>query len=370
MQKLQIFHHRDQLILYQLKILKNVIIINLRNEYYKLKQYQDAINKYTTALRYNPNNHLVYNNRALCYFILNNYSDAAKDALSSIQANPSFYKAWHRYGTILEKLANYRFAGICYKTAYMLSINVSQSQQQKTQKTRNQYQIHYHKYIQNLKKSGQNKIIQWINNFEKNGVKKTFQDWYNEGVAKLHNPDMMESVERQEKVMRELSQNEEYLNSQKEQELFCLMSESKYKSFIRGGNANNNLNETDGIWTMCWSSSPQIVNNKRDFCILIGSSIGAEPIIALHAHYGVPSAKDMLQYLYRTMAFSNRTMEIGNKPRMVFIEYRSRFAFDEMQKELSKLGISCLQETYQEAWDVCSENGTDINGWNHLDWAE
>ena len=338
------------------------------NEYYKLKKYQQAINKYTTATRFNPNNHFVLNNRALCHFAMKNYTDSASDAQCAIQADPTFYKAWHRYGTTLEKLGNFRFAGICYKTAYMLTVNwnPNNTDDQKTDKQKNQYKIHYDKYMKKLKKSGQKNIIKWIDEFEETAGKTTPEERVMSILTKQNDEEtlkeMMQSGNGQ-KILMDLFQNDEYLDIQKEEELYGLMSQSKYKYLMQNG-----LLKQEGMdaWTVSYASTPQIIENKRSFNLLVASSY-YKKMIAQYTHSGVPTAKDMLVYLYRTMAFANMVATKGVKPGLLCIDWRSRFMYDEMERELRKLGIACVKETYEQSLEVCKANGTDVNGWNHLD---
>lgn len=98
------------------------------NGYFKSKNYGQAIIKYTTAIRYNPNNHLLYSNRSYCHYLMANYDDARTDILFCIEIKPTFCKGWFRYGLVLEKLRNYEKAGVAYKTAVQLSQYQSKDQ--------------------------------------------------------------------------------------------------------------------------------------------------------------------------------------------------------------------------------------------------
>lgn len=80
------------------------------NRYFKAKDYEQAIIKYRTAMRFNPNNHLLYSNRASCYFIRLQFDAAQEDISQCLQIDPSFIKGWSRYGRILEKLRDYKRA--------------------------------------------------------------------------------------------------------------------------------------------------------------------------------------------------------------------------------------------------------------------
>ena len=173
---------------------------------------------------------------------------------------------------------------------------------------------------------------------------------------------MMNSQRGMQQMLMELMQNKDYLEAQDAQKLYCLFMESKYKALIEG----SKLQQTNETLSISYSSLPNI-EHKRVFNVTVSSSQSMR-IAGQFLHYGRPTAKDMLRYLYRTMAFSNMLHTKETKPRSVVIDWRSRDMFDEIQQELgTKLGIQCVQETYEESKKVCKDNETDINGWNHLE---
>eukprot|EP01084_Bolivina_argentea_P099364 178619_1 len=333
------------------------------NKHYKLKQYELAISKYTTALRFNPNNHLVLNNRALCHYLMKNYKDAEQDALDSITHSPTFYKAWHRYGAVLQQQGNSKFAGICYRTAYYLSIDWNLKKETK----KNQYKIYYDKYMKSLEKTNEKDIIDYIHNFEIKCSQSTPEDQLTNALSGFNDKESMkEMMSKQggmEEILMGLMQNEQYLNSQQEEKLYYLIGESKYKYFIE----NNMLKcDEDDMWAISFASTTEIYDNKRLFSIIVVSTVESK-VIAQYTHYGVPKGNDMLKYLYRSMAFANLINVKQMKPKGLIVDWRSRVMFDEINNELKKLGIRCVQESYMESLNVCKSNNTDVNGWNHLD---
>ena len=334
------------------------------NAYHKQKQYEAAIAKYTTALRYNPNNHLVLNNRALCHYMLGNYKDAKKDAFESICKEPSFMKSWYRYGAIFEAQKNYKNAGVCYKAAYCLSIgwHMRANDSQK----RNHYKINYFNFIAKIKKSGEMDVVDWIKGFEEKCKNLSPESLMENFLFKSRDKEMMTKMMNSQggmqQMLMELMQNKDYLEAQDAQKLYCLFMESKYKALIEG----NKLQQTNETLNISYSSLPNI-EHKRVFNVTVSSSQSMR-IAGQFLHYGRPRTKDMLRYLYRTMAFSNMLHTKETKPRSVVIDWRSRDMFDEIQQELgTTLGIQCVQETYEESKKVCKDNETDINGWNHLE---
>ena len=74
------------------------------NEHFRAKQYEIAISKYTTAIQYDPNNHLPFSNRACCEYKLSMYEDAFVSIKRCISIEPAFAKGWHRYALILKQL--------------------------------------------------------------------------------------------------------------------------------------------------------------------------------------------------------------------------------------------------------------------------
>lgn len=69
------------------------------NEYFKLKQYDDAIRMYTKAIDRDPhsaNQYVLFGNRAMCYIKQGQWLNAEKDATTCIQMNRTFPKGFFR----------------------------------------------------------------------------------------------------------------------------------------------------------------------------------------------------------------------------------------------------------------------------------
>ncbi|WAR10786.1 DNJC7-like protein [Mya arenaria] len=64
------------------------------NQYYKEKNYTEAISCYTQAINLCPNCAAYYGNRSACYMMLNKYSDALEDARNALRIDSTFVKLW------------------------------------------------------------------------------------------------------------------------------------------------------------------------------------------------------------------------------------------------------------------------------------
>lgn len=77
------------------------------NDCIKRKQYKDAVEFYTAALKENPLSHTVYSNRSLAHFKLGNVSSALEDATKCIELAPAFARGYLRKCVALNGLAKY-----------------------------------------------------------------------------------------------------------------------------------------------------------------------------------------------------------------------------------------------------------------------
>lgn len=77
---------------------------NEGNTFIKAKNYQEAINAYTEAIKIDPTNHVFFSNRSMAYTSLNEFENALNDADECIKVNPAFAKGYLRKGYALFKL--------------------------------------------------------------------------------------------------------------------------------------------------------------------------------------------------------------------------------------------------------------------------
>merc|ERR1712235_222109 len=66
------------------------------NQFYKLKQYRDAITKYSEAIDLCPQCASFYGNRSACYLMLGQPRQALEDAKTATSIQPDFSKGWTR----------------------------------------------------------------------------------------------------------------------------------------------------------------------------------------------------------------------------------------------------------------------------------
>ncbi|KZP31804.1 hypothetical protein FIBSPDRAFT_1037356 [Athelia psychrophila] len=69
------------------------------NKFYAQKQYAEAYDKYGAAIAQDPNNAILYSNRAACSLGQQKYGLAIDDAEKATSLNPSYAKAWARLAT-------------------------------------------------------------------------------------------------------------------------------------------------------------------------------------------------------------------------------------------------------------------------------
>jgi stress-induced-phosphoprotein 1 len=80
------------------------------NNFFKNKQYPQAIQKYTEAIENDSNDVTFFSNRSACYAALDEWEKAAEDGKSCITTNRTFVKGYFRAGLALQKLGNYEAA--------------------------------------------------------------------------------------------------------------------------------------------------------------------------------------------------------------------------------------------------------------------
>jgi len=66
------------------------------NQLYKVKQYRDALSKYTEAIDLCPQHTAFYGNRSACYLMLGQPRQALEDARTATNLDPEFSKGWNR----------------------------------------------------------------------------------------------------------------------------------------------------------------------------------------------------------------------------------------------------------------------------------
>ncbi|XP_076606314.1 E3 ubiquitin-protein ligase TTC3 [Chaetodon auriga] len=80
------------------------------NENFQMKQYDDAVRFYSKAIKYYPDNHIIYGNRALCYIRCRKYLKAVGDGKRATLIKPLWAKGHYRYCEALFFLGEVRMA--------------------------------------------------------------------------------------------------------------------------------------------------------------------------------------------------------------------------------------------------------------------
>ncbi|XP_041808110.1 E3 ubiquitin-protein ligase TTC3 isoform X2 [Chelmon rostratus] len=80
------------------------------NENFQRKQYDDAVKFYSKAIKYYPDNHIIYGNRALCYIRCRKYLKAVGDGKRATLIKPLWAKGHYRYCEALFSLGEVRMA--------------------------------------------------------------------------------------------------------------------------------------------------------------------------------------------------------------------------------------------------------------------
>ncbi|VDN19113.1 unnamed protein product [Dibothriocephalus latus] len=89
-------------------------------------KYDQAIEYYTSAIKLDEKNHVLFSNRSAAYAKVGQYDDALKDAEQCVKLNPSWAKGYNRKGTALEFLGRFKEA----EEAYLKAMDLEPSNEQ------------------------------------------------------------------------------------------------------------------------------------------------------------------------------------------------------------------------------------------------
>jgi stress-induced-phosphoprotein 1 len=87
------------------------------NNYFKEKNYEEAIKLYSEILDEDQDNYLVLSNRSASYIKLGQYSKGLSDATRCTKLKPEWGKAWGRLGGALHGQGKYNDALVAYNKA-------------------------------------------------------------------------------------------------------------------------------------------------------------------------------------------------------------------------------------------------------------
>lgn len=80
---------------------------NLGNDLFGRKDYRAAHHKYTEAIKRDPNNAILYANRAATLLGTKEYMDAADDCRKALEIDPTYARAWGRLAVAKHSLADW-----------------------------------------------------------------------------------------------------------------------------------------------------------------------------------------------------------------------------------------------------------------------
>lgn len=79
---------------------------NEGNNFFKAKQFQQAIGKYTEAIALDSNDVTFYSNRSACHAALEQWEKAAEDGRQCVMTDKNFVKGYFRYALGLQNMGN------------------------------------------------------------------------------------------------------------------------------------------------------------------------------------------------------------------------------------------------------------------------
>merc|ERR1711879_352577 len=85
------------------------------NAFFLKKQYPEAIEWYTKAIKADPNDSTFYSNRCAAYMGLDKFNEALGDAEMCIKLQPAWVKGWYRKGAALMSLSRYEEAAMAFR---------------------------------------------------------------------------------------------------------------------------------------------------------------------------------------------------------------------------------------------------------------
>ncbi|KFW81073.1 Sperm-associated antigen 1, partial [Manacus vitellinus] len=103
---------------------------NEGNDFVKMGEYDEAINKYSECMKLNAEECTVYTNRALCYLKLYKYEEAKQDCDHVLQIEDSNIKAFYRRALAYKGLQNYQASVDDFNKVLLIDPNVLEAQKE------------------------------------------------------------------------------------------------------------------------------------------------------------------------------------------------------------------------------------------------
>lgn len=93
------------------------------NEFFKSGEFPKAVERYTEAIKRNPENAIYYANRAAAYTKLTSFMEAKKDCEKALDLDPKYVKAWTRMAAIQFLMKEYHKARQSYEKGLEIDPN-------------------------------------------------------------------------------------------------------------------------------------------------------------------------------------------------------------------------------------------------------
>jgi stress-induced-phosphoprotein 1 len=100
------------------------------NTAYAAKEYDTAIEHYSTAIRHDGSNHIYFSNRAACYAAKADWAASLADAQECVKLSPGFIKGYYRLVTACIELEKYEDAMFAVKAGLSLDKDNSELHKQ------------------------------------------------------------------------------------------------------------------------------------------------------------------------------------------------------------------------------------------------
>eukprot|EP01083_Nonionella_stella_P047943 128390_1 len=379
----------------QQEIERATLLKQAGNELIKHKQYTQAIQKYTESLSNNPNNGKVRSNRCLCYLKTNDLERAFVDAKHSVHLEPTWHKSWLRLAQTLEAMERY---SECLNIIEQASFICECQSDKKNEKILEKY---WNSVSDKKDESEEEEApINHMNDEDRLEWKHCALSFPQFDENRLSDDALLETVPYRISSYLELimpqtlamkmrdfnddgSEFERWLSRKwiSKCNMFIKLNTNKYLIDF-GDYIEQNAPVQSEVWSVSWSAQRLLNLNKRLVAISVCSST-RDKVVQIGHVYGKPNARTIIQCIKRAMicpldAFmysmeqkmagvDEEDVAYSRRPLAVHVQYRLKDEFNEIAEEMRSFGIHCELLTEQEMIQSCTDNDTNVGGWNYLD---